>query len=128
METTELQQQLFSHLRENLPPHLSMVDELCELLELSPDSVYRRIRGEKPITLNELKRICSHYHLSIDHLLQLDKNLLSNVKTIRKWKFFQAEFLVGQPWMVVYGLAPKKGFECGHFREQVKIPERNILA
>ena len=72
METTELQQQLFSHLRENLPPHLSMVDELCELLELSPDSVYRRIRGEKPITLNELKRICSHYHLSIDHLLQLD--------------------------------------------------------
>lgn len=74
MGTTELQQQLFNHLKENLPPHLSMVDELCDLLGLSADSVYRRIRGEKPITLNELKRICEHYHLSVDHLLQLQNS------------------------------------------------------
>jgi hypothetical protein len=71
METTELQQQLFNHLKESLPPHLSLVDQLCELLDLSADSVYRRIRGEKPITLNELKTICEHYHLSLDQLLQL---------------------------------------------------------
>lgn len=71
METSELQQELFTHLKENLPPHLSLVDELGDLLGLSADSVYRRIRGEKPITLTELKRICEHYHLSIDHLLQL---------------------------------------------------------
>ncbi len=71
METHELQQQLFSHLKENLPPHLSLVDELCDLLKLSPDSVYRRIRGEKPITLIELKSICQQYHLSIDQLLHL---------------------------------------------------------
>ncbi len=51
METIELQQQLFQHLKENLPAHLSLVDELCSLLNLSADSVYRRIRGEKPITL-----------------------------------------------------------------------------
>ncbi len=71
MEPNGLQQQLFTLLRENLPPHISMVDELCDLLSLSADSVYRRIRGEKPITLAELKLICSHYHLSIDQLLQL---------------------------------------------------------
>ena len=71
MEPNELQQQLFTYLRENIPPHISMVDELCDLLHLSADSVYRRIRGEKPITLTELKRICEHYHLSLDQLLQL---------------------------------------------------------
>ena len=71
METNEVQQQLFSYLKDNLPPHLSMVDELCDLLGLSADSVYRRIRGEKPISLSELKRICEHYHLSIDQMLQL---------------------------------------------------------
>ena len=71
METNQLQQQLFNHLKQNLPPHLSLVDELCDLLDLSADSVYRRIRGEKPITLQELKRICEHYHVSIHHLLQL---------------------------------------------------------
>jgi hypothetical protein len=72
MESTDLQQQLFSHIREHLPPHLSLVDELCDLLDLSADSVYRRIRGEKPLTLVELKRISEHYHLSIDQLLQLE--------------------------------------------------------
>jgi len=71
METHEVQQQLFGYLKENLPPHLSVVDELCDLLDLSADSVYRRIRGEKPITLSELKRICEHYHLSLDQMLQL---------------------------------------------------------
>src|SRR5262249_5676833 len=59
------------HLKETLPPHISMIDELCDLMELSADSVYRRVRGEKPITLDELKTISEHYHLSIDHLLQL---------------------------------------------------------
>jgi hypothetical protein len=48
-----------------------MVDELCELLDLGTDSVYRRIRGEKTISLPELKRICEHYRVSIDQLLQL---------------------------------------------------------
>lgn len=71
METTQLQQQLFRHLKESLPSHLSLVDELCQLLDLSADSVYRRIRGEKPVTLIELKQICEHYHLSLDQLLQL---------------------------------------------------------
>ena len=72
MENNELQQQLFTHLKEKLPPHLSLVDELEDLLDLSPDSVYRRLRGEKPITLGELKKICVHYHLSLDQLLQLN--------------------------------------------------------
>ncbi len=71
METTQLQQQLFRHIKESLPAHLSLVDELCHLLDLSADSVYRRIRGEKPVTLIELKQICEHYHLSLDQLLQL---------------------------------------------------------
>ena len=72
METHELQQQFFAHLRQSLPAHLSMVDELGELLDISPDSVYRRLRGEKPVTLTELKKICDHYHLSMDQLLQLN--------------------------------------------------------
>lgn len=71
MESNELQKQLFQHLREQLPPHISLVDQLCELLDLSADSVYRRIRGEKPLTLLELRQICKQYHLSVDQLLQL---------------------------------------------------------
>ena len=71
MEDNNLQQQVFSYIKNILPPHLSLVDELCDLLGLGADSVYRRIRGEKPITLLELKTICEKYHLSLDQLLQL---------------------------------------------------------
>ncbi|OSZ77790.1 hypothetical protein CAP36_15635 [Chitinophagaceae bacterium IBVUCB2] len=71
MEANQLQQELFRYLKTSLPPHLSMVDDLSDLLDVGADSVYRRIRGEKPISLLELKKICEHYHLSLDQLLQL---------------------------------------------------------
>jgi hypothetical protein len=74
MDSTELQKLFFASLKTNLPPHLSLADELGALLGLSPDSVYRRIRGEKPITLSELRLICEKYHLSLDQLLQLQSD------------------------------------------------------
>ena len=74
MNATDLQQQFFNHLKSILPPHISMVDELTDLLDLSYDSVYRRIRGEKPLALNELRQICEHYHISLDQVLQLQND------------------------------------------------------
>ncbi|MFT3703242.1 MAG: helix-turn-helix domain-containing protein [Agriterribacter sp.] len=70
----EIQQQLFNLLKKKLPAHVSLVDELADLLNISIDSAYRRIRGEKPITFYELKIICEHYHLSVDRLLKLKNN------------------------------------------------------
>jgi hypothetical protein len=72
--TTDLQQEFFSKLKNYVPPHLSLVDEMVDLLQLSYDSVYRRIRGEKPISLDELKLICDHFKVSLDTLLQLKSN------------------------------------------------------
>ena len=72
METNNLQQQLFAYLKENLPPHLSLADELGDLLDLSADSVYRRIRGEKSIDLSELKKICERFQVSLDQILKLE--------------------------------------------------------
>lgn len=47
MGSIELQQHFFDHIKERLPTHLSLVDEVAELLSISNDSAYRRIRGEK---------------------------------------------------------------------------------
>jgi len=74
MEVQQLQTQFFQYVKENMPPHLSMVDELCDLLDLSHDSVYRRIRGEKPMSFSELKHICEHYHFSMDQVLKLQNS------------------------------------------------------
>jgi hypothetical protein len=64
MSEANLQKELFQHIKNSLPPNISMVDEIAELLSLSYDSVYRRIRGEKPVALDELKVLCEHFHLS----------------------------------------------------------------
>ena len=74
MSDANLQKELFNHIRESLPPHISLVDEMADLLNLSTDSVYRRIRGEKPVPLQELKLLCEHFNLSLDQVLQLQTN------------------------------------------------------
>lgn len=51
-----------------------MVDEIAEILGISSDSVYRRIRGEKPIAISELKLLCDHFHISLDQVLQLQSD------------------------------------------------------
>ncbi|MFT3907894.1 MAG: helix-turn-helix transcriptional regulator [Ferruginibacter sp.] len=74
MTSTDVQQQFFQHIKSNLPPHLSLVDEVAELLDISNDSAYRRIRGEKPISFEEIQKLCSHYKVSLDHFLQLQSD------------------------------------------------------
>jgi hypothetical protein len=50
--------------------------------------VYRRIRGEKPISLQELKKICDRYNLSLDQLLQLDTGtVVFNATDLNKQHF-----------------------------------------
>jgi hypothetical protein len=72
--STDLQADFFTKLKSYIPPHVSLVEELVELLHLSHDSVYRRLRGEKFITLEEVKLICDHFHVSLDELLHLKGN------------------------------------------------------
>lgn len=72
MNSTNTQVLLFQHIRSILPPHLSMADEVADLLGISPDSAYRRIRAEKPISLEELEKLCVHYNISMDQLLHLN--------------------------------------------------------
>src|SRR5882757_9362245 len=96
METPELQQQFFNYLKNELPSHLSLVDELCDLLDLSTDSVYRRIRGEKPVTLLELKKLCEHYHISLDQVLLLkNDSVVFHAPEINKESLDFTEYLEG---------------------------------
>jgi len=71
--TTDLQQQLFNFIKGS-QPHISLADELCDLLDISHDSAYRRIRGEKPLTLSELKVVCEKYNIALDQVLQLNND------------------------------------------------------
>ena len=52
---------LFQHIKALLPPQLSVVEEIAGVLEISTDSAYRRIRGEKPISFEDLQKLCTRY-------------------------------------------------------------------
>ena len=76
MESADVQQRFFQHLKDILPGHLSLVDEVAELINISNDSAYRRIRGEKPISFEELQKLCSHYKVSLDQFLHLQSDAI----------------------------------------------------
>lgn len=64
----DIQLQLFDRIRDQLPEHISMVDEVSDILEISNDSAYRRIRGEKHISLHEVQKLALVFNLSVDDL------------------------------------------------------------
>lgn len=74
MESAGAQQLFFQHIKGLLPAHLAMVDEVADVLNISNDSAYRRIRGEKAIALEEIKKLCIHFKISLDQLLHLNSD------------------------------------------------------
>jgi len=76
-ENSGIQETLFSLIKSKLAPNISFVHDLSELLGISYDSAYRRIRGQKDLTLEEVKKICSHYNISMDEALNFHSDQVS---------------------------------------------------
>ncbi|MCR6640366.1 MAG: hypothetical protein NVV82_15560 [Sporocytophaga sp.] len=47
------QEELIQLIKKHLPPHISLPEYIAEILQLSTDSAYRRIRGETALTFEE---------------------------------------------------------------------------
>jgi hypothetical protein len=73
---TSVQQMFFQHVKDHLPAHLSLVDEVAELLDISIDSAYRRIRAEKALSFEEIRTLCAHFRISLDQLFHLETDTL----------------------------------------------------
>lgn len=71
MESNKSQLLFFQHIKSMTPDHISFVDEVATLLNISNDSAYRRIRGEKAISLDEMHLLAVHYKISIDQFLHI---------------------------------------------------------
>lgn len=69
MDSTEIQMQLFNQIRSFLPAHISLSEKIASLLDISIDSSYRRIRGEKELSFEELSKLCIEFNISLDQVL-----------------------------------------------------------
>jgi hypothetical protein len=86
MPSDQAQEFLFQRIKEMLPPSVSLTDAVSEILHVSSDSAYRRIRNETPLVLQEAKDLCEHFHLSLDQVLSLKSNsvLFENIRINNK--------------------------------------------
>ena len=62
---TTVQTNFIELLKRSAPMHISLAEELSELLQISLDSVYRRLRCETDITLSETFAICKHFNIPL---------------------------------------------------------------
>jgi len=71
------QQIFFTKLKSIVPSNISFVELIAEILDLSIDSVYRRIRGETALTFEETIKLCENFHISIDALFDFSHNTVT---------------------------------------------------
>jgi hypothetical protein len=71
MNNLQIQDILFQRIKEKLAPNQSLADVISEILFVSNDSAYRRIRGETPLVLDEAQLLCQHFDISLDHFLNI---------------------------------------------------------
>ncbi len=70
-ENLVVQKNLINTLEGLCPPNVSLADVLADLLQVSKDSAYRRIRCETNIDLDELVLISRHFKVSLDSMMGL---------------------------------------------------------
>lgn len=63
---TIIQKQFLQKIEDLIPKETSLVFELSEILGISTDSAYRRMRGETLLTIDEIIKICNNYNVSFD--------------------------------------------------------------
>ena len=71
MSEQHLQSILFKRVKSLLPSHVSMAEYISELFLISKDSAYRRLKGEKQISFNELTKLAGEFSISLDELFNL---------------------------------------------------------
>src|ERR1051325_8619652 len=89
----DIQLKFVQHIKEKLPAHMLLADELAQLLNLSKDGAYRRIRGETDFTMEEVALIArkfkltpDSYGMSFDNLVTFSYNRMSgNADSLKEY-------------------------------------------
>lgn len=76
-ENSKIQESIIDKIRDHLPQHLSLVDEIAGTLAISKDSAYRRINGKTPLSIEEAGHLSSSFGISLDELLHDYSNTVS---------------------------------------------------
>ncbi len=73
-DLSDIQTRFFETIKEKLDSNFSLVHEVSEKLGISYDSAYRRLRGEKKLSLEEAIRLTQHFGISLNDLITSQNN------------------------------------------------------
>jgi hypothetical protein len=76
LKALPLQSVFVQKLKEYIPNNVALVDEMADILQISTDSAYRRIRCETELSIDEVFKITTKYNISVDSIFS---NLTDNV-------------------------------------------------
>ncbi len=65
-KSKHIQDAFLKRVKSALPENIALVDELADLLGMSNDSAYRRLRGETPLNIEEIMLICAHFSIPFE--------------------------------------------------------------
>ncbi|MBO6517664.1 MAG: hypothetical protein JJ975_14050 [Bacteroidia bacterium] len=66
-EKSNFQSRFVNYVKRNVPQNINLAHELADLLEVSKDSAYRRLRNSTPITIDEAMVICDRFNLNLSY-------------------------------------------------------------
>lgn len=73
----DVQQRIFDEIKKQLPKDEKISAVLMNTLFLSQDAVYRRLRGDVPLTIYETKTLCNAYNISFDEIDAYKKGVVT---------------------------------------------------
>ena len=66
-------EQLFAIIKQRLPDNVSFIDEIADVLDISYDAMYRRLKGKTVLSFSEAIQIAKHYKVSLNGLYDVEK-------------------------------------------------------
>lgn len=72
--TNNIQDQLINKIKAVLPTNENLVQSISDVLNLSIDSAYRRIRGEKLFNIEEVAVLCKTFKIKFDEEVEIYSN------------------------------------------------------
>lgn len=68
-----VQVKFFEKLKQSVSQNVSLANDIADILGISNDGAYRRMRGESVLSMDELAKLCKYYRLSPDIITNTDE-------------------------------------------------------
>ena len=108
MVKESIQTDFLNQVKQKLAAHVSFADELAETLGISRDSVYRRIRGETILSLDEARTLYRRFGVSIDQLFSSTSEMVTFHRRVVSYGEYDLEKWLGS---IIKNLDYLKSFE-----------------